>query len=37
LRLSGVEGGWKPAKYKLRKEIMTLTFTKGRDICGLVS
>ena len=22
---------WKPAKQKLRKEIMTLTFAKGRD------
>jgi len=28
---------WKPAKQKLRKEIMALTFAKGRDLCGLFS
>jgi len=28
---------WKPAKQKLRKEIMTLIFAKGRDLCGLFS
>ena len=27
----------KPAKQKLRKEIMTLTFAKGRDLCGVFS
>ena len=33
--LHGIE--WKPAKQKLRKEIMALTFAKGRDICELFS
>ena len=28
---------WKLAKQKLRKEIMALTFAKGRDRCGLFS
>ena len=28
---------WNPAKQKLRKEIMALTFAKGRDLCGLFS
>jgi len=31
----GIE--WKPAKQKLRKEIMTLTFAKDRDLYGLFS
>ena len=31
----GIE--WKPAKQKLRKEIIALTFAKGRDLCGLFS
>jgi len=28
---------WKPAKQKLSKEIMALTFAKGRDLFGLFS
>jgi len=29
----GIE--WKRTKQKLHKEIMALTFAKGRDLCGL--
>ena len=35
--VDGLNAYMNHAKQKLSKEIMALTFTKGRDLCGLFS
>jgi len=35
--VDGLNAYMNPAKQKLSKEIMALTFAKGRDLCGLFS